>query len=69
MPLQPFGRLAGAKWIAAAAGYVRDMDKLNTVRKSASAWPGDPPPTPGGGGRGKDLKGGGKGKEKDAQGA
>ena len=69
MPLRPFGRLADARWIAAAAGYVRDMDKLNAVRKTASAWPADAPSPPGapGGGKGKDPKG--KGKDKDAAGA
>ena len=69
MPLRPSGRLANPRWVAAAAGYVRDMDKLNAVRKTASAWPADAPSPPGapGGGKGKDPKG--KGKDKDAAGA
>ena len=71
MPLRPFGRLADPKWVAAAAGYVRDMDRLNSVRKVATAWPVDPgagggaaPPEPG---KGQNPKG--KGKDKGAQGA
>ena len=71
MPLRPFGRLADPRWVAAAAGYVRDMDKLNSVRKVAVGWPGEQggaaEQVPKGAGRGQEAKG--KGKDKNAAGA
>ena len=70
--LRPFGRLADARWIAAATGYIRDMDRLNTVRRTAAGLPRTDPDqaAPGaGGGKGKEGKGKGNEKENNAQGA
>ena len=62
MQLRPFGRLADARWIAAATGYIRDMDRLNSVRRAAASQTGVEQP-PGGAPPGKGKKGEGKGKD------
>ena len=66
LPLRPFGRLADARWIAAATGYIRDMDRLNTVRRSAAGLPKtDPSDTTAQASGGDSKAKGGKGKGKD----
>ena len=37
--LRPFARLADARWIAAAMGYMRDIERLQTARKGPAEAP------------------------------